>query len=88
MLWAWTVSMPVTFINSPAVSAPELGGGNADFGSATDIIGIIFFVIGFLSEAIGDVQKYRFKSNKPPKGKVNDKGLWGYSRHPNYFGYV
>jgi len=88
LLWAWTVSMPVTFINSPYISAPEHGGGNAPFGSASDIIGIIFFVVGFLFEAISDVQKYRFKSQKPPKEAVNDKGLWGWSRHPNYWGEI
>jgi steroid 5-alpha reductase family enzyme len=27
-----------------------------------------------------------FKSRKENKGKVMDKGLWRYTRHPNYFG--
>jgi len=88
LMWAWVVSFPVTFIHSPNVSAPERGGGNVPFGSASDIIGIIFFVVGFLFEAISDVQKYRFKSNKPPKSKVMNTGLWHYTRHPNYWGEI
>ncbi|MCA1743136.1 MAG: DUF1295 domain-containing protein, partial [Desulfovibrionales bacterium] len=27
-----------------------------------------------------------FKNNPANKNKVMDKGLWNYSRHPNYFG--
>jgi len=88
LVWAFTVSLPVTFINSPNVSAPEKGGGNADFGSATDILGIIFWAIGFGIEAIGDQQKFNWKSTKPPKSAINDHGLWGYTRHPNYFGEI
>ncbi len=31
-------------------------------------------------------QLVQFKKNPENAGKVMDKGLWRYSRHPNYFG--
>lgn len=51
-----------------------------------DYIAIPLWVIGFLFEAFGDLQLKRFKSNPANKGKVLDKGVWRYTRHPNYFG--
>ena len=42
------------------------------------------FGIGF--EAIADAQMSRFKADPSHRGRVMDRGLWRYSRHPNYFG--
>jgi steroid 5-alpha reductase family enzyme len=49
-------------------------------------LGIALFIIGFIFESVSDAQLRRFKSNPNNKGKIMDKGLWGYTRHPNYFG--
>lgn len=49
-------------------------------------IGIIFWVIGFYFEAVGDYQKFRFKTKPENKGRTIMSGLWRYTRHPNYFG--
>jgi steroid 5-alpha reductase family enzyme len=46
------------------------------------------WLVGFLFEAVGDAQLARFISNPLNKGKIIQSGLWGYSRHPNYFGEV
>lgn len=51
-----------------------------------DFIGIALWAFGFLWEAIGDTQLFLFKRNPANKGKVFDRGLWRFSRHPNYFG--
>ncbi len=51
-----------------------------------DALGVIVWTTGFLFESIGDRQLARFKSNPANKGRVMDRGLWAYSRHPNYFG--
>jgi len=51
-----------------------------------DLLGTIMWVVGFTFEAVADWQLYRFKSDPANDGKVLDKGLWAYSRHPNYFG--
>lgn len=85
MFWCWTVSLPVTFLNSPNV----LQYRQPDFGKATDIISIIIFVIAFTMEAVSDIQKYRFKQGpgKEP-GAVCDVGFFKWSRHPNYFGEI
>jgi steroid 5-alpha reductase family enzyme len=51
-----------------------------------DIAGIMVWLIGFVFESLGDWQLARFKSNPANKGRVMDRGLWAYTRHPNYFG--
>ena len=84
MVWVWSVSLPVTIVNSPAV----LGFNQPDFGTGRDIAGVILWVLGFFLESVSDVQKYRFRSNPDNKGKVCDIGLFSWSRHPNYFGEI
>ena len=62
----------------------------APFGAAPlawiDLIGVIVWAIGWLFESVGDLQLARFKANPDNRGKVMDRGLWRYTRHPNYFG--
>lgn len=51
-----------------------------------DLLGLVFFVIGFVFEAGGDWQLARFKAEPANRGKVLEHGFWRYTRHPNYFG--
>ncbi|MEK6285194.1 MAG: DUF1295 domain-containing protein [Acidobacteriota bacterium] len=51
-----------------------------------DWAGAAIWLIGFLFESAGDLQLARFKADPRNKGKVMDRGLWRYTRHPNYFG--
>jgi len=51
-----------------------------------DYAGVALWVFGFLFETIGDWQLARFKANPDNHGKVMDRGLWRFTRHPNYFG--
>ena len=51
-----------------------------------DILGISLAASGVCIEAVSDAQLARFKSKPESKGRVMDQGLWGWSRHPNYFG--
>ena len=48
--------------------------------------GILIALLGILIETIADIQLSNFKLDQSNIGKVMDKGLWYYSRHPNYFG--
>jgi steroid 5-alpha reductase family enzyme len=50
------------------------------------VIGAIIWLTGFFFEALGDEQLRRFLSDPENRGKVMDRGLWRYTRHPNYFG--
>ena len=69
------------------VSAPALAAlvGVRTFG-AFDVAGIATALVGFAFEAIGDAQMARFKADPAHRGQVMDRGLWRYTRHPNYFG--
>ena len=62
----------------------------AQFGAASlgwiDAIGASVWAVGWLFESIGDLQLARFKADPVNRGKVMDRGLWRYTRHPNYFG--
>jgi len=51
-----------------------------------DYVALMIWIIGFIFEAFGDLQLAIFRSNPDNKGKVLNKGLWKYTRHPNYFG--
>ena len=73
----WIVSLPV----QATVARPDPDG----LGWLA-IAGVVAWTIGLLFETVGDVQLARFKSNSANKGKVMDRGLWRYTRHPNYFG--
>ena len=84
MVWVWTVSLPVTVLNSPNITKFN----QPDFGTGRDIAGVILFAIGFILESVGDIQKYRFRSNPDNKGKVCDAGFFSWTRHPNYFGEI
>lgn len=49
-------------------------------------IGAALALAGTLFESVGDYQLVRFKSIPGNAGRVMDRGLWRYTRHPNYFG--
>jgi steroid 5-alpha reductase family enzyme len=51
-----------------------------------DFLGAFVWAIGFFFEAVGDLQLAIFKANPDNKGKVMDRGVWHFTRHPNYFG--
>lgn len=50
------------------------------------VIGVVVWIVGVTFETVGDLQMDRFKADPANKGTVMDRGLWRYTRHPNYFG--
>lgn len=77
-LFLYLISLPVLFIN---ISFSNRFG-------ILNAAGIFIWIVGFYFESTGDRQLKEFISNPENKGKVMDRGLWKYSRHPNYFGEV
>lgn len=51
-----------------------------------DAVGVGVFAVGLFFETVGDWQLARFKADPASAGRVMDRGLWRYTRHPNYFG--
>ncbi|HEY2834498.1 MAG TPA: DUF1295 domain-containing protein [Sporichthyaceae bacterium] len=49
-------------------------------------LGLLLWAVGIFFEAVGDWQLQAFKADPANKGTVMDRGLWRYTRHPNYFG--
>jgi steroid 5-alpha reductase family enzyme len=50
-----------------------------------DLAGAAVLAIAIIGEGIADRQLARFKSDPANRGRICDVGLWGWSRHPNYF---
>ncbi|KOG36153.1 MULTISPECIES: DUF1295 domain-containing protein [Streptomyces] len=53
---------------------------------ATAFLGLTVWAAGLGFEAVGDHQLARFKADPANRGRVMDRGLWSWTRHPNYFG--
>jgi steroid 5-alpha reductase family enzyme len=71
----WIIALPVQM-------GISRGGG---FGVVA-AIGTSVWAVGLFFETVGDYQLARFKADPTNQGKVMDRGLWRYTRHPNYFG--
>jgi len=90
VFWIW--SLPMVFLLQGAlaliVAMPLYSLGSADQGSVgfISLLGILVFLTGLAFEAIGDAQLTAFRRDPSTSGQVMDRGLWKYTRHPNYFG--
>jgi len=73
----WLVALPLQL--AQLAPGPERLG-------APDAAGLAVFAFGLGFEAVGDWQLARFKADAASAGRVMDRGLWRYTRHPNYFG--
>ena len=74
-LLAWIVAAPL--MATVASLAPW---------NALDALGLALAVFGLLFETVADAQLSRFRADARNRGQVMDRGLWRFSRHPNYFG--
>ena len=72
------VSSPAQYGILEAASAEPISG--------LAMTGFAIWSVGIFFEWVGDWQLARFKADPANKGQVMDRGLWRYTRHPNYFG--
>ena len=71
----WFVSLPL-----------QVSAASGDGVVWVAILGAAVWLLGVVFEAVGDAQLSRFKAEAGNHGKVMDRGLWAWTRHPNYFG--
>ena len=50
-----------------------------------DILAGLIFAAALIGEGVADAQMAAFKADPANKGGICQRGLWGWSRHPNYF---
>lgn len=72
----WIVSLGVQL--GQADATPDLG--------LLALLGVVVYAVGLFFEVVGDAQLTKFKADPASAGRVMDRGLWRYTRHPNYFG--
>ena len=75
-LLMWIVSLPVQL--GQVRETPNFG--------VIGVVGVLVWGVGMFFEAVGDAQLAKFKRDPASKGLVMNRGLWRYTRHPNYFG--
>jgi len=74
----WFVSLPLQLSAAlgpmPAALLPVM------------VAGVVVWAVGLTFETVGDHQLRVFKSDPANHGVIMDRGLWAWTRHPNYFG--
>jgi steroid 5-alpha reductase family enzyme len=73
----------IWFIPAPLVAAVLYGRIPMGW---LDYLGAGVAAAALVFEALADFQLSSFRADPANKGKVMDRGMWGWSRHPNYFG--
>jgi steroid 5-alpha reductase family enzyme len=74
----WIVSLPVQL--------GQYGFASGVLSVVVTVVGVALWAIGFTFETVGDAQLAAFRADPGNRGQVMDRGLWRYTRHPNYFG--
>lgn len=74
----WVVSLPVQL--------GQYGFADGALVLVVTALGVLSWVTGFVFETVGDAQLAAFTADPANRGGVMDRGLWRYTRHPNYFG--
>lgn len=92
--WFWFVDlvgieiMPTVMVFLGCLSLyPALAAGKNAFG-LLDVVAIIITAGAIAMETIADEQLRRFIRKRPNSGEIMARGLWAYSRHPNYLGEI
>lgn len=86
-LMAWTLQGLWVFLTLAAALAAMTASTTPAFGWL-GWLGVLVWVAGFGIEAVADAQKQAFRNDPANKDRFIQSGLWGWSRHPNYFGEI
>ena len=86
-LMTWTIQGLWVFLTM-AMALAAITSENKAAIDILAIIGSLVWLLGFSIEVISDQQKTNFKSDSTNKDLFITKGLWSWSRHPNYFGEI
>jgi steroid 5-alpha reductase family enzyme len=78
----YLVSVPIMLLNTYSNDVRFVG---TYYGSII-VIGMLGWLKGFFFESVGDYQLAKFMGDPANKGKIMDRGLWHFTRHPNYYG--
>jgi steroid 5-alpha reductase family enzyme len=81
----WLQALLAALISVPLLVALA-GPSTRPLGAWDAIAALVVWLVGFTFEAGGDHQLARFLADPANRGQVMDRGLWRYTRHPNYFG--
>jgi steroid 5-alpha reductase family enzyme len=76
----------ILWVVSWSVQLGQYGYASGALSTVVTVLGVLSWAVGFFFETVGDAQLAAFKGDPANKGKVMDRGLWRYTRHPNYFG--
>lgn len=75
VIWVWTLPLLLGMAASGPLQPWHLAAA-------------LVWLAGFVFEAGGDWQLTRFKRRRQDRTQLLDTGLWGLTRHPNYFGHA
>ena len=70
------VGLPILLINTSTTYVFGL----------VEYVGLFIWIFGYFFEVVGDYQLKSFVKKPENKDKLIRRGLWKYTRHPNYFG--
>lgn len=73
----WLVALPILMTTAPTAQSAW---------NVWDLAGVFLWGLGLTFEVVGDWQLAAFQSDPGNRGQVLRRGLWRYTRHPNYFG--
>jgi len=77
-LWVFLTPLPVWLV----ILRPTDGLG------LLDGVGLAIWLLGFGLEVVADAQKSAFRADPDNRDRFIDRGLWAWSRHPNYLGEI
>jgi steroid 5-alpha reductase family enzyme len=79
-VWVFITALPIFIINANHHKSSVDHRGELN---ALGYLGVVMWVVGFVTEVIADTQKMFWSLNSDNTGKFINTGLWAYSRHPN-----